>query len=138
MSAGPASVAIERRVEWADTDASGHHHNTAVVRWFEIAEARLLDRAGLLHEIYDRLPRVRIEIDFLRSVRFGDRVAMEVRVERVGESSLTFAFELRAAEGLAARGSVVAALRTRAGAAQPWPAAWRRRLLQGGPARDVA
>lgn len=126
-----ASVVVERRVEWVDTDASGHHHNAAVLRWFEIAERCLLERAGLLEEVYGHLPRARIEVDFLRSLRFGERVAMEAWVEEMGATSLIYGFELRCGEEIAARGSVATALRTAEGAPRLWPAEWRRALREG-------
>ncbi len=45
--ADPASVVIERRVEWPDTDAAGHQHHSVVMRWVEEAEAALLEPLGL-------------------------------------------------------------------------------------------
>jgi YbgC/YbaW family acyl-CoA thioester hydrolase len=126
------SVTIERRVEWVDTDASGHHHNSAVLRWFEIAEARLLDRLGLLHEIYGHLPRARIEVEFVRSLRFDETVAMEAWIAEIGATSLIYGFELRVEDATAARGSVTVALRSPEAAARLWPADWRRRLREKG------
>jgi acyl-CoA thioester hydrolase len=122
------SVVVACRVEWVDTDASGHHHNAAVLRWFEVAEARLLERAGLLHEIYGHLPRTRIEVEFVRSLHFGDAVAMEAWVDELGATSLTYGFELRRDDQLAACGSVAVALRSPEGGARLWPAEWRRLL----------
>ena len=37
-------ASVERTVEWVDTDASGHQHNSAVMRWVESAEAELFLR----------------------------------------------------------------------------------------------
>jgi len=37
----PASVVVDRRVEWQDTDAAGHYHHSTVIRWVEAAEAVL-------------------------------------------------------------------------------------------------
>ena len=128
LATRPGSVAVERRVEWVDTDASGHHHNSAVMRWFEVAEARLLDQRGILHDVYGHLPRVRTEVDFLRSVRFGEEIEMEAWVDEVGSSSVAFGFEMRADGGVAARGSVVAALLDEDGSPRPWPDPWRRAL----------
>jgi acyl-CoA thioester hydrolase len=128
------SVVVDRLVEWVDTDASGHHHNAAVLRWFEVAEARLLDRVGLLTEIYGHLPRARVEVDFTRSLDFGQEVEMEAWVCRVGASSVTFAFELRSGGEQAASGRVVAALRDTAGRAREWPQGWREALEGTGDA----
>ncbi|GDY59901.1 hypothetical protein SVIO_105240 [Streptomyces violaceusniger] len=42
---GFARVVHRSRVEWSDTDASGHHHNTATVRFVEAAEEALATAA---------------------------------------------------------------------------------------------
>src|SRR5213595_194769 len=34
-------ASIDRNVEWVETDASGHQHNSSVMRWVESAEAEL-------------------------------------------------------------------------------------------------
>jgi hypothetical protein len=48
----PASITIQRRIEWSDTDASGHWHNVAAFRMLEWAETALLDRLGLVDNVY--------------------------------------------------------------------------------------
>jgi len=44
--ADPASVVIERRVEWPYTDAAGHQHHSVVMRWVEEADTALHERLG--------------------------------------------------------------------------------------------
>ncbi|MFJ2809749.1 AMP-binding protein [Kitasatospora sp. NPDC087271] len=129
----PASVAIERRVEWSDTDAAGHYHFSAVQRWAEAAEAALLRRLGLA-ELFGRIPRVHFEADYRERLWFGDLVRTELRVVRVGGSSLHYAFEVHGPHGLAASGrmSVVHAAPNAKGA-EPWPAPVRRALAEAGP-----
>ncbi|MFD0401120.1 AMP-binding protein [Kitasatospora sp. NPDC127121] len=129
----PASVAIERRVEWSDTDAAGHYHFSAVQRWAEAAEAALLRRLGLA-ELFGRIPRVHFEADYRERLWFGDLVRTELRVVRVGGSSLHYAFEVHGPQGLAASGrmSVVHAAPNAKGA-EPWPAPVRRALAEAGP-----
>ena len=58
-------VEIERRVEWVDTDAAGHQHYTAILRWAEAAEAELLRSLGI-DWLFGRTPRVRHEVDYQR------------------------------------------------------------------------
>jgi acyl-CoA thioester hydrolase len=121
---------FEGRVEWADTDASGHHHNTAIVRFVESAEAALVRGAGLTG-YFGSAPRVRYEADFESRLWFGQRVVATVRVESVGRTSLTFVFEVWGQEHdgrprvRAARGRFVT-VHVPAGsdAAQPWPQQW--------------
>src|SRR5256885_17221943 len=83
----PASIVVQRRIEWPDTDASGMYHNTAALRFIEVAETALLDRLGFVHQVYGRHPRVRIEADFLRPLRFRDLVGIELRVAEGGRTS---------------------------------------------------
>ena len=130
----PASIVVQRRIEWPDTDASGMYHNTAAFRFIEVAETALLDRLGFVHDIYGRHPRVHIEADFLRPLRFRDLVDIELAVEKVGRSSVTYRFEMRLDGEAAVRGRAVAVLLSKAGGEPvPWPNEYRQRLLTAGP-----
>src|SRR5213079_2138396 len=80
----PASIRIQRRIDWSDTDASGAYHNTAAFRLMEAAETSLVDRLGFLEDVYGRHPRVRLEADFLRPLFFRDLVDVTLRVTDVG------------------------------------------------------
>ncbi|MFB7471381.1 acyl-CoA thioesterase [Kitasatospora sp. NPDC058032] len=125
-------MSTERRVEWSDTDAAGHYHFSAVQRWAEAAEATLLRRLGL-DGLFGRIPRVHFEADYRERLWFGDVVRTELRVERVGGSSLHYAFEVHGPHGLAASGrmSVVHAA-PHAKGAEPWPEQVRRTLAAAG------
>src|SRR5216117_4044558 len=92
----PASIVVQRRIEWPDTDASGNYHNTAAFRFIEVAETALLERLGLLEDVYGRLPRVHIEANFRRPLRFRDVIDISLRVAALGRSSATYEFEMRA------------------------------------------
>ncbi|UUU38851.1 acyl-CoA thioesterase [Streptomyces sp. NBC_00162] len=85
------SVVVERRVEWPDTDAAGHYHHSTVVRWVEAAEAVLLRRLGLAH-LFGSTPRVHFEADYRARLWFGEAVRTELKVVKVGTSSLHYAF----------------------------------------------
>lgn len=121
-----------RRVEWADTDASGIYHNTAVARYVEAAEAELMRGLGI--DFAPSAPRVRYEVVFASPLRFGDEVATTVRVAALGRTSMTVEFEVRGGgEVLAARGRyVVVHVDGYDGydgnGATPWPGAWRTTL----------
>nr|NLI50132.1 acyl-CoA thioesterase [Propionibacterium sp.] len=124
----PSTATLTRRVEWVDTDASGHHHHSLIMRLVEQAEHRLIRDAGILEDYFSAAPRVRQEVDFTAPLAFGQEVTVTVVCERVGRSSVTFAFEVwgeaHAGEPRrrAASGRVVAA-HVPAGAerALPWP-----------------
>lgn len=133
---GPASVVVQRRVDWADTDAAGYYHNTTVWRLMEAAEALLHDRLGIRSETFGRTPRVRATVEFRRALYFYDLVDVELAVVALGRTSVTYRFELRLGGEVAAAGEVVTVLIDRAGGrAIPWPDAWRAALAGAGAQR---
>jgi acyl-CoA thioesterase FadM len=88
-------VQVERtRVAWVDTDAGGRIHFTAAFRWAEAAETALGRRLGLLADWGD-LPRRAVEAEYLSVLRFEDEIEVELRPERVGTTSVTYAWEIR-------------------------------------------
>ncbi len=132
MSDAHASVVVERRVEWSDTDASGHHHNTFIARLLEAAEAVLLRRLGLEH-LTIATPRVRYEVDFRSRLFFGDAVEAHIRVEAVGRTSLTYRLVVRRAAAVVAEARcVVAHARPDQERAEPWPDDVRALLVGAG------
>jgi YbgC/YbaW family acyl-CoA thioester hydrolase len=129
-----ASIVVQRRIEWPDTDASGNYHNTAAFRFIEVAETALLERLGFLNDVYGRLPRAHIEADFLHPLRFRDLVDIFLAVAGVGRSSARYAFEMRVGNEVAVRGQAVTVLLDQPrGEPVPWPEEYRRRLLTSGP-----
>jgi 2-aminobenzoate-CoA ligase len=130
----PSSITVQRRIEWSDTDASGYWHNTATFRWIEVAETALLQRLGLLEEIYGRMPRVRISAEFRKGLRHKDLVDIELSIAEVGHSSVTYTFRMTSSGTVAAEGTAVAVLLDRAGGRPvPWPDEYRKLLLESGP-----
>jgi acyl-CoA thioesterase FadM len=128
-----ASIRIQRRIEWSNTDASGAWHNSAAFNLMEAAEGALIDRLGMRDDIYGRHPRVHIEADFLAPLWFRDVVDCEVRVAQVGRTSVTYDVEMRRGEEVCVRGRLVAVLLERIGGTpQPWPQECRRLFESGG------
>lgn len=129
-----SSTSLDRTVEWVDTDAAGHQHNSAILRWMEAAEAQLMRELGLI-DYFGLSPRVQQVVNFRDRLWFGQRITATVWVERVGNASLVLGFEItghpcdRSSGGLAADGTVttVHVPLGEAGSA-PWPAAMRARL----------
>lgn len=126
----PSTATVTRRVEWVDTDASGHQHNGLIMRLVESAEAELMMKAGLMIQYFRVAPRVRQEIDFSGMLYFGQDVTTTIVVEKFGRTSITLGFTvwgeawLGRPRGLAASGKVIAAhVPVGAEKAEPWPAA---------------
>lgn len=133
-ASAPSSITVQRRIEWSDTDASGYWHNTAAFRWIEVAETTLLQRLGLLEEIYGRMPRVRISAEFRKGLRHKDLVDIELSIAEVGRSSVTYSFRMTSGGTVVAEGTAVAVLLDRAGGRPvPWPDEYRKLLLESGP-----
>lgn len=81
------------RVAWVDTDAGGRIHFTAVFRWVEAAETALMRRLDLL-EGWGNYPRRHVEADYLKVLVFEDAIEVRLRVDRVGHTSITYAWEI--------------------------------------------
>jgi acyl-CoA thioester hydrolase len=109
-----APFTTRRRVEFRDTDAAGIVHFSAFLLWMESAEHELLRAVGL--RVIDRgpdgidasWPRVSVACEFTAAVRFGDEVDIAVTVEKIGRSSVTYAFAFTHDGRDVARGRVVA------------------------------
>lgn len=90
-----------RRVEFADTDASGIVHFARYFVLMEIAEHEMLRALGAGPgagpDESGRLigwPRVAASCEFLSPARFGDEIDVHLQVLRVGRTSLSFGFAL--------------------------------------------
>ncbi len=90
---------ITRRVEFRDTDAAGIVHFSVFFTYMEAAEHALWRELGFSVKQADgdgviSFPRVAAECRYVSPVRFEDDVDIAVHVERLGEKSVTFAFEM--------------------------------------------
>ncbi len=109
-----APFRTERRVEFRDTDAAGLVHFTAFFHWMESAEHALWREIGVELVANEpgggivSWPRVSAACDYERAVRFDDVVGIEVRVAKVGRSSVSFAFAFSHGNAAIASGTIVA------------------------------
>lgn len=123
------SATVKRRIEFVDTDASGRYHYATAMRLFEVGEVELLQQLGLLDEIYQSMPRARVEFDYHRVLGFRDEVESTVSIEALGTTSITFAFELTSGGELCVDGHLVAVFVDSEGNPRPWSDDLRSRLL---------
>jgi acyl-CoA thioesterase FadM len=128
---GPAAITVERRVEWSDTDAAGHHHFTSILRWAEQAEFVLQERLGIADLVAGHCPRVHLSVDFKRPAYAREVLAVDLAVAEVGRTSVRYAFVVRGHGETVAEG-VVAAVFMRDGRPMRWPEEVRRLLLESG------
>jgi acyl-CoA thioester hydrolase len=121
-----ARIVMTRRLAWHETDASGHNHFAAAMRWVEEAEHQLYRCIGETDHI-PVIPRVHIEVDYRARLFFNDVLKVNVGVIKVGGSSCTFGFAIDREDGVCAvsgRVVIVHASSTTEGSA-PWPATLR-------------
>lgn len=129
-------ISLEKTVEWVDTDASGHQHNSVVIRWVEAAEAQLM-RELELPEYFPNAPRVQHVVNFTGMLWFGQEARVDLWVQDIGRTSLIFGFEVVSSGfgsspgGRVASGSVtVVYVPQGETGAHPWPADMLRKLEQ--------
>ena len=90
------AIHVERtRVAWVDTDAGGRIHFTAAFRYAEAAETTLMREAGLLGSEWADFPRRHVQAEYRKVLVFDDELEVRLRVERLGTTSITYAWELR-------------------------------------------
>lgn len=86
------------RIRVVDTDVSTRIHYSALFRHLEAAETEFLRSLGLEYSRWFgmglSLPRVHVEADYLAPLGYDDEIDTEVRVEGIGESSLTLGFRV--------------------------------------------
>lgn len=119
-----------RRVAWTDVDPSANYQFTAALRYAEEAEIAWLRELGVLHDLYPHLPRTFVEAQFRSPARFDEEVTVEIRLRRVGRSSIEYEFRLRQGERICAEGALGSALLAPDGQPVPVPARVRE-LLTG-------
>ena len=138
---------VSRVVEFCDTDMAGIVHFANFFRFMEAAEHAYLRACGLSDVTTWRgqkitFPRVSVSCDYVRQARFEEELTTEVRVDRIGRTSITYRFTVFRAEEELARGHITAVLcRVLADLMLepfPFPDDLRERFLAGPAARGTA
>lgn len=86
------------KVCFSDIDNAGIVYYPRFVHYFHLAMEEFfaneigIEYADVLHKRNLSLPTVHLETDFRRRLRYGDRISMEVRVVRIGQSSITWGY----------------------------------------------
>lgn len=109
-----------------DVDGMGHVNNAVYLTYLELARDRYV--ADVVGETLGDLGAAlaNLDIDFLAPIEHGDEVTVGVRVDDVGTSSISFAYEIRADGDVAATAeTTVVAYDRAAGEAKPLPDHWR-------------
>jgi acyl-CoA thioester hydrolase len=109
-----APFRIRRRVEFSDTDLGGIVHFSRFFVFMEAAEHALLRSLGTsvaLRVDGQRAgwPRLSATCEFRSPARFEDVLEIEIRVLRLGRSSVTYGVDFKIGERLVAEGRLSAA-----------------------------
>jgi len=99
----------KRRVEFHQTDMAGIVHFSEFFRYLEAAEHAFFRSLGLSVAGRDgeRLigwPRVSCSFDYMKPLRFEDEFEVRLRIEKVGNSSLSLIGDIYKGDVLAATG----------------------------------
>ena len=103
-----SSFFTSRRVEFRDTDAAGIVHFASFFGWMEEVEHEFFRQLGLsimMESDVGRIswPRAHTSCDFHSVVRFEDIVDVELTIDKLGTSSVTYHFAFRCQEREVAR-----------------------------------
>jgi len=110
---GSAQFEFPTHVRFHQADPAGVLFFGRVFELVSDAYEELIRAAGLPYEDYFTIrkyatPVVHAEVDYERPLRVGDEVVVRLEIERIGRSSLGFAFEILGPErDVRARGHVV-------------------------------
>jgi 4-hydroxybenzoyl-CoA thioesterase len=129
--------ATELPVRFGEIDHAGvvyyprffHFFHQAFEEWF--AQALGVSYPDLVTKDNIGFPSVRIETEFLKPLRYGDRMRIEIEVVDIGRSSLTLRYTLvRLPDGETSALATITtvAIDNDSFAAVPIPEAWRRRF----------
>jgi len=91
------------RVDISELDPYSHANHTAYIKWLEEGRERLLRSRGFSFLVMageSRRPVLaNLNLDFKGQANWGDEIAVETRVEKLGRSSVTFGHGMRSREG---------------------------------------
>jgi 4-hydroxybenzoyl-CoA thioesterase len=86
------------KVCFSDIDNAGIVYYPRFMHYFHLAVEEFfgnglgIDFADVLHKRNLSLPTVHLEADFRHKLRYGDRINMEVRIIRIGRTSITWGY----------------------------------------------
>ncbi len=88
-----------RLVQYYETDKMGIVHHSNYIRWFEEARIFCMEKLGFSYkEMEDRgvmLPVTEVSSKYKSSTKYGDKVKIEVRVEKISSAILEFSYVIK-------------------------------------------
>ena len=97
-----------RRVRFHETDAAGFVHFSKLLCFVEEAEHEYLESLGVVvFSEQQGWPRVKVNIDYRKPLKFEDQVLVELRIFSLGESSIHWEFRILSESNVVALGTMV-------------------------------
>ena len=96
----PASIELERRLRWADSDAAGRLHFPRIFELVEEAESELvrsIDWPMNRSMGYD-FPRVHVDCRFIRVIELDAPFRLRFTVGKLGRTSIRYVFQVFGAD----------------------------------------
>lgn len=106
-------------VAFSETDASGRFHYTSALKWAENAEHELYRVAGVP---ITGFPRRAVSATFERPFVDGDEYVVELRVEKLGTSSISYIWRILGGDAVAVTGAHTVVHLDESGRPAPVPA----------------
>ena len=107
----PEAFEYRRRVEFRDTDMAGIVHFSVFFAYMEEAEHALLKSLDLgVFSTHDgqniSWPRVAAECNYRSAIRFEDELVVEVKIQRIGDKSVSYQHQITCDQRLVADGKI--------------------------------
>ena len=88
----------ERKINYYETDQMAIVHHSNYIRYFEEARVSFMEQAGYPYERLEAeeilSPVINVSCKFLRPIRFGDTVRIEVRITSLTKVKCSFAYDI--------------------------------------------
>jgi acyl-CoA thioester hydrolase len=92
----PASIELERRLRWADSDAAGRLHFPRIFEIVEEAESELVRSIEwpMNRSMGYDFPRVHLECRFIRVIELDARFRLRLTVGKLGRTSIRYDYQV--------------------------------------------
>ena len=92
----PASIELERRLRWADSDAAGRLHFPRIFEIIEEAESELVRRIGwpMNRSMGYDFPRVNINCNFKRVLELDSVFLLRLTAGKLGATSIRYDYQV--------------------------------------------
>ncbi|MBS3135780.1 acyl-CoA thioesterase [Candidatus Woesearchaeota archaeon] len=110
---------FSHRVIYADTDHFGVVYYARYLEWMEAGRSELLRKGGISYADYEKMgffvPVVKLDIEYQSPARYDDIVDVETRIEKIGNSSIHFTYDIKVKDKIIATAKTVNVFITRDG-----------------------